>query len=53
MKRQKKWSSKEEIEKAIDAAYRKILRDKKAAQAALDAEELFKGWMLANGTRSG
>jgi len=40
MKRQRKWKSREEIEKAIDAAHRKIIRFKKVAQAALDAEEL-------------
>jgi len=43
MKRQRKWKSREEIEKAIDASHRKIVKFKKAAQTALDAEELFKG----------
>jgi hypothetical protein len=43
MKRQKKWKSREEIEKAIDAAHRKITRFKKVAQTAIDAEELFRG----------
>jgi hypothetical protein len=48
MKRQKKWKSREEIEKAIDAAYRKIARFKKVAQTAIDAEELFRGCDLVS-----